>query len=138
MLELIRDLAHNKGVNLILSSHLLPDVEYTCDYVVVMDKGAIATSGTVEALKGPSGRVFEVRVKGDLPVFIAALRGQGLDVSDTEDDVMRVWVPGSVGGHGEDQRKICDVARGAGVQIRHLKPSLPTLEDVFARAIGEA
>ena len=40
MLELIRDLAHNKGVNLILSSHLLPDVEFTCDHVVVMDKGA--------------------------------------------------------------------------------------------------
>ena len=39
MLELVRDLAHNKGVNLILSSHLLPDVEYTCDHVVVMDKG---------------------------------------------------------------------------------------------------
>ena len=39
MLELIRDLAHNKGVNLILSSHLLPDVEFTCDHVVVMDKG---------------------------------------------------------------------------------------------------
>jgi len=138
MLELIRDLAHNKGVNLILSSHLLPDVEYTCDYVVVMDKGAIATSGTVEALKGPSGRVFEVRVKGDLAVFIAALRGAGLDVSDTEDDVMRVFVPGAAVSHGDDQRMICNVARGAGVQIRHLKPSLPTLEDVFARAIGEA
>ena len=40
MLELIRDLAHNKGVNLILSSHLLPDVEYTCDHVVVIDKGS--------------------------------------------------------------------------------------------------
>ena len=42
MLELVRDLAHNKGVNVILSSHLLPDVEYTCDHVVVMDKGRIA------------------------------------------------------------------------------------------------
>src|SRR5476651_1892736 len=35
MLELVRDLAHNKGVNLILCSHLLPDVEFTCDHVVV-------------------------------------------------------------------------------------------------------
>jgi ABC-2 type transport system ATP-binding protein len=143
MLELIRDLAHNKGVNLILSSHLLPDVEYTCDYVVVMDKGAVATSGTVEALKGPSGRVFEVRVKGDLPVFIAALKGAGLDVADTDEDVMRVFVPASAKASaglaaGDDQRMICDIARGAGAQIRHLKPSLPTLEDVFARAIGEA
>jgi hypothetical protein len=82
--------------------------------------------------------VFEVRVKGNLPVFIAALRGAGLDVSDTDDDVMRVFVPGAAAAHGGDQQKICDVARGAGVQIRHLKPSLPTLEDVFARAIGEA
>ena len=138
MLELIRDLAHNKGVNLILSSHLLPDVEYTCDYVVVMDKGAIATSGTVEALKGPSGRVFEVRVKGDLEAFVAALRAAGLDVADTDEDVMRVFVPGPAGEAGDDQRKICDVAPGVGAQIRHLKPSMPTLEDVLARAIGEA
>src|SRR6476619_5266734 len=52
MLELIRDLAHNKGVNLILSSHLLPDVEYTCDRVVVMDKGRIAAQGPIAELKG--------------------------------------------------------------------------------------
>src|SRR6188472_239382 len=38
MLELIRDLAQEKSVNVIVSSHLLPDVEYTCDDVVVMDK----------------------------------------------------------------------------------------------------
>ena len=69
---------------------------------------------------------------------IAALRAAGLDVADTEEDLMRVFVPGSVGGHGDDQRKICDIARSANAQIRHLKPSLPTLEDVFARAIGEA
>src|SRR6267143_289497 len=63
MLELVRDLARNKGVNLILSSHLLPDVEYTCDHVVVMDKGAIAAAGPIAALKQPHGRVYELRVK---------------------------------------------------------------------------
>src|ERR687895_3001640 len=56
MLELIHDIAHNKGLSLILSSHLLPDVEYTCDHVVVMDKGAIATQGPINALKGHGGR----------------------------------------------------------------------------------
>ncbi len=65
MLDLIRDLSHNKGVSLILSSHLLPDVEYTCDHVVVLDRGAIAASGPIDDLKGPAGRVYEVRVKGD-------------------------------------------------------------------------
>jgi len=138
MLELVRDLAHNKGVNLILSSHLLPDVEYTCDHVVVLDKGAVATAGSIDNLKGPAGRVFEVRVKGKLPPFVAALTAAGLDCHETDEDVMRVFVPGEGAVPGGDQRRICEIAIGAGVQVRHLRASVPTLEDVFARAIGEA
>ncbi len=141
MLELIRDLAHNKGINLILSSHLLPDVEYTCDYVVVLDKGSVATSGPIEDLKGPSGRVYEVRVKSaepaGLPAFVAALQATGFECHRTEDEVMRVFVPGELSAPGEDQRRLCVMAQQAHVQVRHLRPSLPTLEDVFARAIGE-
>src|SRR6516225_9733375 len=77
MLELVRDLAHNKGVNLMLSSHLLPDVEYTCDHVIVLDKGKIAANGPIAALKQPRGQVFELRVKtssGELDGFLDQLR----------------------------------------------------------------
>jgi ABC-2 type transport system ATP-binding protein len=138
MLDLIRDLAHGKGVNLILSSHLLPDVEYTCDYVVVLDRGAIATSGPIATLKGPAGRVFEVRVTGAArPTFIERLREAGLDCQPGEDDVLRVFVPGDEHGPGEDQRRICEIARDSAVQVRHLRASVPTLEDVFARAVGD-
>jgi hypothetical protein len=45
---------------------------------------------------------------------------------------MRVFVPGEGGA-----REIFNLAAGEGVQVRHLRPSMPTLEDVFARAIGE-
>jgi ABC-2 type transport system ATP-binding protein len=134
MLELIRDLAHNKGVNLILSSHLLPDVEYTCDRVVVMDKGTIAAAGPIEALKGPAGRVYELRIKGDSAAFIAVLRREGYECHDTEEDVMRVFVPGS---SSEGALVLFQLAAREGAQIRHLRPSVPTLEDVFARAVGE-
>src|SRR5438128_4588431 len=135
MLELVRDLAHNKGVNLILSSHLLPDVEYTCDHVVVMDKGTIATAGPIEALKQPRGRVYELRVKapnGDVEPFLAYLRAAGLDCHATDEDVMRVFVPGDRGA-----RDLFAVAAAERVQVRHLRPSVPTLEDVFANAVGE-
>ncbi|HUF48300.1 MAG TPA: ABC transporter ATP-binding protein [Vicinamibacterales bacterium] len=138
MLELVRDLAQNKGVNLILSSHLLPDVEYTCDHVLVLDKGVIAADGPIDQLKGPAGRVYEVRVKGVLPPFVAALRAAGLDAHETDEDVMRVFVPGELGEPGDDQRRICALAVDQSVQVRHLRPSVPTLEDVFARAIGES
>jgi ABC-2 type transport system ATP-binding protein len=135
MLELIRDLAHNKGVNLILSSHLLPDVEYTCDRVVVVDKGSVAAAGPIEALKGPAGRVYELRVKGENAEFIAVLRREGYECHDTDEDVMRVFVPGAA---SEGARILFQLAAREGAQIRHLRPSVPTLEDVFARAVGEA
>jgi ABC-2 type transport system ATP-binding protein len=135
MLELVRDLGHNKGVNLILSSHLLPDVEYTCDEVVVIDKGTVATSGAIDALKQPRGRVYELRVKtptGDLDGFLARLRAAGLDCHATDEDVMRVFVPGEGGA-----RDLFALAAADHVQVRHLRPSVPTLEDVFAHAVGE-
>jgi ABC-2 type transport system ATP-binding protein len=132
MLELIRDIAHNKGMNLILSSHLLPDVEYTCDHVVVMDKGQVATQGPIEALKGQGGRVFELRVKGDIDGFVDTLHAAGLECHATDEDIMRVFVP-----DGRGPQFLFQLASQKGVQVRHLRPSVPTLEDVFARAVGE-
>jgi ABC-2 type transport system ATP-binding protein len=134
MLELVRDLAYRKGVNLILSSHLLPDVEYTCDSVVVMDKGTVATAGPIAGLKQPRGQVYELRVKTSetLEAFVDTLRAAGLDCHATDEDVMRVFVPGEGGA-----RHIFALAESARVQVRHLRPSVPTLEDVFAHAVGE-
>jgi ABC-2 type transport system ATP-binding protein len=135
MLELVRDLGHNKGVSLILSSHLLPDVEFTCDHVVVMDKGRVATAGPIAALKQPRGRVYELRVKapnGGFEAFLQRLRAAGLDCHATDEDVMRVFVPGEGGA-----REIFTLAASDHVQVRHLRPSVPTLEDVFAKAVGE-
>jgi ABC-2 type transport system ATP-binding protein len=135
MLELVRDLAHNKSVNLILSSHLLPDVEYTCENVVVMDKGRIAAQGGIEALKQPRGRVFELRVKApaaEMDPFLERLRAAGLDCHATDEDVMRVFVPGEGGA-----QQLFALAAADHVQVRHLRPSVATLEDVFAHAVGE-
>ena len=134
MLELVRDLALNKGVNVIVSSHLLPDIEYTCRDVVVMDKGRVVAHGAIEGLKQPRGRVFELRVKaaGGPERFIEQLRAAGLECHATDDDVMRVFVPGEGGA-----QRLFELAAAASVQVRHLRPSVPTLEDVFAQAVGE-
>jgi len=133
MLELVRDLGHNKGVNLILSSHLLPDVEYTCDRVVVMDGGRIAAQGPIDELKGPSGRVYEVRAKSGTDRLVHLLKAAGMECKATDEDVMRVFVP-----VGKSARDVFAVAASEGIQLRHVRPSVPTLEDVFARAVGEA
>jgi ABC-type multidrug transport system ATPase subunit len=115
----------------------LPDVEYTCDHVVVMDKGQVAAYGPIAELKGPAGRVFELRIKGNLPAFIDVLREAGLECHSTDEDVMRVFVPTGSSGGATDQQRLFALAARHGVQVRHLRPSVPTLEDVFAKAVGE-
>jgi ABC-2 type transport system ATP-binding protein len=132
MLELIRDIAYNKGLSLILSSHLLPDVEYTCEHVVVLDQGEVATQGPIAALKEHGGRVFELRVKGDSDGFVAILREAGLECHATDEDVMRVFVP-----DGRGAGFLFQLASTHRVQVRHLRASVPTLDDVFAHAVGE-
>ena len=130
MLDLVRDLGHNKGVHLILSSHLLPDVEYTCDHIVVMDKGRVAVQGPLASLKQPRGQVFELRVKtrgADLGSFVETLRRAGLECHATDEDVMRVFVPGEDGA-----RRLFALAAAEQAQVRHLRPSVATLDDVFA------
>lgn len=132
MLDLIRDIAVNKGISLILASHLLPDVEQTCGHVVVLDKGAVAAQGPIAALKGQSGRVFELRVKGDVEGFVSRLQSVGFECRETDEDVMRIYVPDE-----RTSQSLFALAATFGVQVRHLRPSVPTLEDVFARAVGE-
>jgi hypothetical protein len=100
-----------------------------------MDKGAIATAGPIAALKQPRGRVYELRVKtptGGIGLFLDRLRAAGLDCHATDEDVMRVFVPGDGGA-----RELFALAAAERVQVRHLRPSVPTLEDVFAHAVGE-
>jgi ABC-2 type transport system ATP-binding protein len=136
MLALASDLAHNKGINVVLSSHLLPDVEHVCDQVIVLDKGRVAAQGPIAAMKQPRGRVYELRVKPPTPAsastFVDRLRSAGFDWRDTGEDVLRVFVPADQGA-----RELFALAAAEGVQVRHLRPSVPTLEDVFARAVGD-
>ena len=133
MLELIRDLAHNKKVNVIVSSHLLPDIEYCCDRVVVMNQGRVVASGEIAEMKEPRGALFELRVKSatGTPAFVEVLRAAGLECQEADADVMRVFVPGDGG-----SARIFALAAAERVQVRHLRRSVPTLEDVFALALG--
>ena len=132
MLALIRDVAQKKHISLILSSHVMPDVESVCDSVFVMNHGTVIMHGPIAALKSPAGHIFEVRVKGNQPAFVNAMRQQAFDCRETEGDFLRIVLPPEAG-----PAELFLSAANVGAQVRHLKPSLPTLEDVFAQAMGE-
>ena len=131
VLELARDLARRKGMSLIFSSHLLPDVEAVCDHVMVIGRGRLLAQGALAELTRSERPIFEVRVKGDLDPFAYRLAGLGC-VADRRDDRLHVELPG-----GATPELIWRAARDAGEQIRLLKPLRNTLEEVFLKAVSE-
>ena len=133
MLRLVRNLAVDTGVHVIVSSHVLPDIEATCDGVVVVDAGRVVAQGPIASLTQAHGQAFELRVKtapGSEP-FAETLRRAGITCDASVDDMLRVFVPGD-----DAAARLFALASASHAQVRHLRPSVQTLEDVFARAVG--
>jgi ABC-2 type transport system ATP-binding protein len=129
VLVLARDLAHNKGINLLFSSHLLPDVEAVCDYVVVLGGGKLLAQGEIQQLKELHDQAYDVRLKDDMSQFAARLRDRDCQ-TEFADDVLRVRIP-----TGHSQRLLWEVAAAGQEQIRYLRPQRSTLEEVFLNAV---
>src|SRR3954468_4419688 len=92
VLELARDLARNKGMSLLFSSHLMPDVEAVCDHILVLGRGRLLAQGSVAELTRAERAAFEVRVKGDAAAFARRLEPLGCAV-EAEQDSLRVELP---------------------------------------------
>ena len=133
MLDLIRDISSSKGIHVILSSHLLPDVEWVCRDAVVLHQGRRLTAGNIEELKRGTGSIFECRIKGNAEAFREELSALGCQCQDEVDGVMRIHMATGLG-----SQSILRVARDQHVQIRHLVPLRQSLEDVFLQVIGQA
>lgn len=132
LLDLIRDITISKGINVILSSHLLPDVEWVCQDALVIHKGHRLASGRIEDLKKGEGSVLECRIKGDTALFVQRLQEMGCHCTNGEDGIIRIQLAGGIG-----NRDLLQVARDHRMQIRHLIPLKQSLEDVFMQVIGD-
>ncbi len=130
MLALARDLAQNKGMSLLFSSHLLPDVEAVCDHIMVLGGGRLLASGQIEELKLRHGRQYVVRVKADAASLAWRLERDGMAV-EPQDDGLLVDLP-----ENADLPDLWRVAQEAGMQVRALRPRRSTLEEVFLNALA--
>jgi ABC-2 type transport system ATP-binding protein len=131
VLNLAGDLARNKGISLLFSSHLLPDVEAVCDYVMVLGRGRLLVQGRIEELEFSHRGEFELRVKGDPSAFSGRLQAMGI-AAERVDDYLRVTLPPE-----KEPRVLWEAARDAGEQVRAFRPRRSTLEEVFLDALGE-
>jgi len=132
MLELVHDLGHAQKKSLILCSHLLPDVERTCEWVVVIHKGAIQSSGAIQDMTKPEGTWAEVEVEGPREAFEQALAGAGITYEALGPQRVRVRVP------GEDADGLFQLAASAGTVLSELSPERQTLEEYFVETLAQA
>ena len=130
MLELIRRIGTEFGINVLLSSHLLEEVERIADNVVIISGGKAVASGPIEALRAGRGGVL-VTVADRACEVAAILEAQGLEV---ETDGQRLTV-----GKDQDPTDIADQVRDAlaetGAPLRRLVPRQQSLEDLFLEEV---
>jgi ABC-2 type transport system ATP-binding protein len=133
MLELVRSVSHGKGLNVLVSSHLLPDIERVCDRVIVVMKGQLRAQGTIKDLKKIEGRPIDIELREPCPPFVAALQARGASVMPPKRTVYRVMMPGLP---EEAARLAMDAALESGAQIRGFMLAERSLEDAFLDAIS--
>lgn len=132
MLALIRRIGRDYGIHVVLSSHLLEEVERVCDNVVILSTGSVVAAGPLDELRsGGEGLILELVDRHQ--EVTAALAAAGLTVTPVG---RRLEITGSA-----DIDRLSDLVRDAvvaqGAGIRRMHARRMTLEDVFLE-IGEA
>jgi ABC-2 type transport system ATP-binding protein len=130
MLGLIADLGR-AGISVILSSHLLPDVERVCQRVVIMGGGEMLTTGDIAEMRKPHPTLYTVDYLGENGDFPGRLRERGVKVLDRPVGghvAIELPAPGS-------QTLVLEAARAAGVAVRGLHPKRSSLEEMFLQAL---
>ncbi len=131
MLELINNIADRGTMNIILSSHILADVEATCKDVLIMNKGKIVSQEdvTYNPQKG-TVNIIEMKLIGDITDFEKRLAE--FTMEKDEKNLFRIHLP-----YDYPIQSLFKTAYETDVQIRHFRKSRVTLEDTFVTAIGE-
>ncbi len=132
MLELIRSISHGKGLNVIVSSHLLPDIERISDYVVVLVRGRLSAQGRIKDLKKIEGQPVDVELREPSGAFVNAILSQGAQLLHSKGFSYRIQASGT-----PDQvaRLVFQAARDTNTQVRGFQAAERSLEDAFLEAI---
>ena len=131
MLELVQQLSRRHGISVLLSTHLLHDVESVCDSIVLLKEGTLVLQGALEVLKRKPGSIYELRVRERLPGrFVNALEAGGVSVKEDLDGMLHVTLEEA------DTKFLFETARKTGAELRHMERFEPSLEEVFLDAVG--
>jgi ABC-2 type transport system ATP-binding protein len=133
MIRLIREIRDTHEIHIMISSHLLRDVEECCEEVLILRDGRIAGNCNLEEERRANLNFIELEVNNDLPEFHSAIDNLGCDYASLGHGRFKLVLR-----QGVEVRDLYRIAAEHNVQIRKLSHRHDSLEDIFLKAMEAA
>ena len=130
MIKLIREIRDSGHAHIVLSSHLLLDVEECCDEILILREGQIAVYCNLEEERKSNRKFLMLETRGDQSKFVQAIKELGCEYAVTGDHRLKIVLQGGV-----EVRDLYRLAAREQVQLRRLSYKRDSLEDIFLKAM---
>ena len=130
MIKLIREIRDSGHAHILLSSHLLLDVEECCDEILILRDGEIAVYCNLEEERKSNRKFLMLETRGDQEKFVRALAKLGCEYAISGDHRLKVVLQ-----EGVEVRDLYRLAADEQVQLRRLSYKRDSLEDIFLKAM---
>jgi ABC-2 type transport system ATP-binding protein len=130
MIQLIKDIRKEGSIRLLISSHLLRDIDETCDEVLILKNGRIASLCNIEEERRSNRSFMELETVGATERFSVSIRGLGCECATFPGGRIKLVIPDNI-----EARDLYVIASEQGVQIRRMNQRRDSLEDIFLRAM---
>jgi ABC-2 type transport system ATP-binding protein len=130
MIQLIQEIRDRGELQLILSSHLLRDVEECCDQVLILKDGKVAAFCNLEEERKANRKFLELETRGGSGSFIEAIEKMGCEAAWSGNGRVKLVMPDAM-----EVRQLYQLAAEQNVQIRRLNHKRDSLEDIFLKAM---
>jgi ABC-2 type transport system ATP-binding protein len=131
MIQLVREVRDDGDVRLLISSHLLRDIDETCDEVLILKNGKIAALCNLDEERRSNRSFLELETVGATERFSVSIRGLGCEVACFPGGRIKLVLPEHI-----EARDLYVIAAEQSVQIRRMNRRRDSLEDIFLKAMG--
>jgi ABC-2 type transport system ATP-binding protein len=131
MIQLVKEIRDTREINLIISSHLLRDVEECCDEVMIMKDGRIVQYCNLEEQRRTNRKFLQLETRGDNAPFLEAVERLGCECAvDVKTRRIKMVMPEAI-----EIRNLYELADSHSIQIRRLDYKRDSLQDIFLKAM---
>jgi len=133
MIKLIREIRDSGHAHIVLSSHLLLDVEECCDEILILKDGQIAVYCNLEEERKSNRKFLMLETRGDQEKFVKSIEKLGCEYATSGDHRLKIVLQ-----EGVEVRDLYRLAEEQQVQLRRLSYKRDSLEDIFLKAMENA